>query len=69
MVLEPLYEQDFLDCSYGFRPNRSAHDALEALRKQMTGMGGSWIIDLDIRKFIDTIDHAYIREILKRRDG
>jgi RNA-directed DNA polymerase len=67
MVLEPLFEQDFLDCSYGFRPNRSAHDALDALRKQITGMGGSWIIDLDIRKFFDTMDHAHIREILKRR--
>jgi group II intron reverse transcriptase/maturase len=67
MVLEPLYEQDFLDCSYGFRPNRSAHDALDALWRQMMDIGGGWIIDLDIRKFFDTMDHTYIREILKRR--
>jgi RNA-directed DNA polymerase len=67
MVLEPLYEQDFLDCSYGFRPNRSAHKALQALWKQMMDMGGGWIIDIDIRKFFDTMDHGRIREILKRR--
>ncbi len=67
MVLEPLYEQDFLDCSYGFRPGRSAHEALQALWNQMMDMGGGWVIDLDIRKFFDTMDHAHIREILKRR--
>ena len=67
MVLEPLYEQEFLNCSYGFRPGRSAHDALEALWQQAMGTGGGWVIDLDIRKFFDTMDHAHIREILKRR--
>lgn len=67
MVLEPLYEQEFLNCSYGFRPGRSAHDALQALWEQAMGTGGGWIIDLDIRKFFDTMDHAHIREILKRR--
>lgn len=67
MVLEPLYEQDFLDCSYGFRPGRSAHDALQALWDGTMRMGGGWIIDLDIRKFFDTLDHAHLREILKRR--
>jgi RNA-directed DNA polymerase len=67
MVLEPLYEQEFLNCSYGFRPGRSAHDALQALWEQAMGIGGGWIIDLDIRKFFDTMDHAHIRGILKRR--
>ena len=67
MVLEPLYEQDFLDCSYGFRPGRSAHDALERVWEGLMGMGGGWTIDLDIRKFFDTLDHANLREILKRR--
>ncbi len=56
MVLEPLYEQEFLDCSYGFRPGRSAHDALQALWDGLMQMGGGWIIDLDIRKFFDTLD-------------
>jgi group II intron reverse transcriptase/maturase len=67
MVLEPLYEQEFLDCSYGFRPKRSAHDALEGLWQQAMGIGGGWIIDLDIRKFFDSMSHRHIREILKRR--
>lgn len=67
MVLEPLYEQEFLDCSYGFRPGRSAHDALEALWKQTMDVSGGWIIDLDIRKFFDTLDHQHLRGILKRR--
>jgi len=67
MVLEPLYEQDFLECSYGFRPGRSAHDALEALWKGTMRMGGGWVIDLDIRKFFDTLVHHHLRDILKRR--
>ena len=67
MVLEPLYETEFLDCSYGFRPGRSAHDALDTLWKGLMEMGGGWIIDLDIRKFFDTLDHNQLREILKSR--
>jgi group II intron reverse transcriptase/maturase len=67
MALEPLYEQEFLDCSYGFRPGRSAHDALAALWKQTMDMSGGWIIDLDIRKFFDTMVHKHIKGILKRR--
>lgn len=67
MALEPLYEQDFLDCSYGFRPGRSAHKALQALWKRLMEVGGGWIIDLDIRKFFDTMAHPHIRAILKKR--
>ena len=44
MVLEAVYEQDFLDCSHGFRPGRSAHQALEALWRQTMDMGGGWIL-------------------------
>ena len=54
MALEPLYEQDFLDCSYGFRPGRSAHQALEALWQQTMQWGGGWIVEVDIRKFFDS---------------
>ena len=43
MVLEAVYEQDFLDCSYGFRPGRSAHQALDALRDRLMAMGGGWV--------------------------
>jgi group II intron reverse transcriptase/maturase len=67
MVLEPIYEQDFYDCSYGFRPGRSAHQALEAFWKQMMAMGGGWVVEVDIRKFFDTLDHARLRELLQRR--
>jgi group II intron reverse transcriptase/maturase len=67
MVLEAVYEQDFLDCSYGFRPRRSAHHALQALWQQTMEMQGGWIIEVDIRKFFDTLDHAHLRELVKRR--
>lgn len=67
MVLEAVYEQDFLDCSYGFRPGRSPHQALEALRQQTMSMGGVWIVEVDIRKFFDTVDHRHMREILSQR--
>jgi group II intron reverse transcriptase/maturase len=67
MVLETIYEQDFLDCSFGFRPGRSAHQALAALREKTMAMGGGWILDVDIRKFFDTIDHGHLRDFLQRR--
>jgi len=67
MVLEPLYEQDFLDCSYGFRPGRSAHEAQRTLWEKLMRMGGGYLIDLDIRKFFDTMSHEHLREILKAR--
>jgi RNA-directed DNA polymerase len=67
MVLEAVYEQDFHDCSYGFRPGRSAHQALDALWQQTMRTGGGWILEVDIRKFFDTLDHAHLRELLQHR--
>jgi len=67
MVLETIYEQDFLDCSYGFRSGRSAHQALATLWQQTMDAGGGWILEVDIRKFFDTLDHAQLRELLKLR--
>jgi len=67
MVLEPIYEQDFLDCSYGFRPGRSAHDALRRLWDEAMKMHGGWVLEIDIRKFFDTLGHAHIQEILRHR--
>jgi group II intron reverse transcriptase/maturase len=67
MVLEPIYEQAFLNYSYGFRPGRSAHQALEALWRTVQGMNGCWILEVDIRKFFDTLDHRHLRAILDRR--
>jgi group II intron reverse transcriptase/maturase len=67
MVLEAVYEQDFHNCSYGFRPGRSAHQALDELWQQTMRTQGGWIVEVDIRKFFDTLDHAHLRELLRRR--
>lgn len=67
MALEPVFETDFLNFSYGFRPKRSAHDAVDYLWKQLRQQNTSWVIDVDIRKFFDTIDHTFMREFLKQR--
>jgi RNA-directed DNA polymerase len=67
MVLGAVYEQDFLDCSYGFRPGRSAHQALEDLRHATMNMGGCWLIELDIESFFDTVDKGKLREMLRQR--
>lgn len=67
MVLEPIYEQDFYDCSFGFRPGRSAHQALEVLWKQTMNSHGGWILEVDIRKFFDTLDHAHLRRFIQHR--
>ena len=69
MLLQPIYEQDFLDCSYGFRPGRSAHDALKSLRDQTMNcrpMGGT-VLEVDIQKFFDNLDHRYLRQFLQLR--
>jgi RNA-directed DNA polymerase len=67
MALEAVYEQDFLPCSYGFRPGRSAHQALEALWKLTMDLGGGWVLEADIESFFDSVDHAQLREMLNRR--
>lgn len=67
MVLEAVYEQDFSDCSYGFRTGRSAHDALEALWEGLMKMGGGWVLDLDVASFFDELSHQHLRQILDQR--
>ena len=67
MVLEAVYEQDFRDCSYGFRPKRSVHHALKALWEQGMGMRGGWVLEVDIRGFFDALDHGHLRAILDQR--
>ena len=71
MVLQQVYEQDFLPCSKGFRPNQSARDAVSDLRQLLKDMGGAWVIDLDIQKFFDTLVHEHLRNFLdlRVRDG
>jgi hypothetical protein len=67
MLLEPIYEQDFLDCSYGFRPGRSAHQALESFRAQMMDCRGGWTLEVDLRKFFDNLGHDHLRMFLQLR--
>ena len=67
MALEPIYEQDFRDCSYGFRPGRTAHQALRALWKQTMDLGGCWLVEVDIQKFFDTLDRGHLRHLLRQR--
>ena len=67
MVLEPVYEQDFLQCSYGFRPGRGAHQALEALWQGLMKLGGGWVIDLDIEDFFGSVDWGHLRSFLDQR--
>lgn len=67
MVLEAVYEQDFMSCSYGFRPRRGAHGALQALWDQTMAIGGGWVLEADIEKFFDSVDHARLREVLSQR--
>jgi len=66
LVLEPIFEADFEDCSYGFRPKRSATDALEAIRLT-GGRGYRYVVDGDIRGFFDNISREILTELLKRR--
>jgi group II intron reverse transcriptase/maturase len=67
MVLEGVYEQEFHDFSYGFRPGRSALQALEVVQNVAVRMGGGWVLEVDIEKFFDTLDHGKLREILSQR--
>ena len=67
MVLEAVYEQDFLDCSHGFRPGRSAHQALERLHHELMSMHGGYVVDLDIASFFDSMNHGVLRDFLDKR--
>jgi RNA-directed DNA polymerase len=71
MVLDSVYEQVFLDCSYGFRPGRGTHQALETVREALREMDGGWVLDVDIRSFFDMVDHAILRDLVgeRVRDG
>ena len=66
MVIEPIFEADFLDCSYGFRPNRSAHDALDAIR-EIINAGYPIILDADIKGFFDNINHEKLLNFVYQR--
>jgi RNA-directed DNA polymerase len=65
-VLEPIFEADFLDCSFGFRPGRSAHQALDVVREEVN-RGRVWVVDADIKSFFDEIHPEVLRESLRAR--
>ena len=67
MLLEPIYEGDFLPCSYGFRRGRSAHDALHALRTSIMERHLRWVIDADLSNYFGSISHTHLRGILDLR--
>ena len=69
MLLEPIYEEDFCPFSYGFRPGKSAHDALDALMQGARWIGGGWVLDVDVSKFFDTLDHEQLQGLLRKRVG
>lgn len=66
VVLEPIFEADFRASSYGFRPRRSAHQAVEQVR-QAVNRGGGWVVDADIAAFFDRIDQAKLVTLLEKR--
>jgi group II intron reverse transcriptase/maturase len=66
-VLEAVYEQDFLDCSYGFRPGRSAHDAVRALTRAVDVGEANWILEFDIASFFDSVSRSHLSQMLQRR--
>lgn len=67
MVLEAVYEQDFLACSYGFRPGRSTHDLLDDLQNELVKTAGGWLLEIDFRKFFDTLDHSKLMDVVRER--
>jgi group II intron reverse transcriptase/maturase len=68
-VLQAIYEQDFLGFSYGFRPNRGCHQALDALTVAIVDRQVNWVLDADIAGFFDTIDHEWLIQFLEHRIG
>lgn len=69
MILEEVYEPQFHDGSYGFRPRRSPHQALDALWQHLSRRGGGWVLEVDIERFFDTVDHDQLRVVLDKRVG
>lgn len=67
MVMDAVYEQDFLNCSYGFRPGRSGHQALQTLWQGLMSMHGGWVLEVDIQSFFDTLNHEHLRSFLDQR--
>jgi RNA-directed DNA polymerase len=67
MLLNEIYETEFLGFSYGFRPNRSQHDALDGLAWGIVSQRVNWVLDLDIEKFFDTVEHDRLIQMIQHR--
>lgn len=67
MIMEPIYEQDFHGFSYGYRPKRSAHQAIDAMTEDLWKSRGAWLVEIDVSGFFDNIDHKELRAFLDRR--
>ena len=65
-IMEPIFEKVFMDCSYGFRPNRSAHDAIKKV-EEYREQGYKWVVDADIKGYFDNIDQELLMEFITRR--
>jgi len=66
-VLQAVYEQDFLECSYGFRPRRRAHDAIRAFDRVASRGEVNWVLEADIKSFFDSVDRNTLLELLRIR--
>jgi RNA-directed DNA polymerase len=66
-VLEAIYEQDFLECSYGFRPGRGAHDAIRSIHRAVAQGSANYILEADLKSYFDSIDRKVLMEILRGR--
>jgi RNA-directed DNA polymerase len=69
MVLNAIYEENFLGFSYGFRPGRGPHDALDALAVAITSRKVNYILDADIRDFFGSVNHDWLTRFLEHRIG
>lgn len=68
-VLNAIYEEDFLNCSFGGRPNRSAHNALATLNEVISGKKVSWVFEADLKNFFGSLDHGWLLQFLQHRVG
>lgn len=66
-ILEAIFEQDFLECSHGFRPNKSCHTAIKELNSAVMHKPVNFVVEVDIKKFFDTVNHNWLHEMLKQR--
>jgi group II intron reverse transcriptase/maturase len=67
MILQAVYEQEFLDCSYGFRPERCAQQAIDKLQAELMQMKGGWVYEVDIKSFFDNVGRSLLMDMIRHR--